>query len=384
MSGTTEIVTPQQQVGQLKEQPVTLPVRQIRVVQDDGPNACLLDTARFEHMQRIATVMANCALIPDHLRGKVTKGQPLQEYPRDQVIGNCFLIVNQALRWGFDPFAVAAETYVVAGKLGFQGKLIAAVVNARANLKCRLRYEYNNGRGDDLEITVIGQFEDEDEPRTIKMTVKEGRTGNEMWSKSPEQKLVYSAATKFARRHCPEVIMGVFTDDDLDRIRDREKAVESESTNSLSKLIGSGALKGDTPIPEDVDRRTLPKTRRSKKADDSPTTTEQPVTTPQPSKEEEQPHVEEAPKEKDTMPSNPTRLDECEAYAKKEGLSCVAADPDGTYAEYRLGNGKTIVFTTKSTASSESRYCVLMSDEDATQQMVDIINYAKSQVEKRS
>lgn len=379
-AGNTAIVDPQKQNGQLKEQPLTLPPREIRVVHDDSANSFLMDTAKFEHLQRIANVMANCALIPEHLLGRVKKGQPTEMYPHAQVIGNCFLITNQALRWGFDPFAVAAETYVVSGKLGFQGKLIAALVNTRANLRTRLKYAFNDGKGDALEVTIIGHFADEDEPRTVTLSVGQAKTSNDIWRSDPHQKLIYSGSIKFARRHCPEIILGVFTDDDLDRMRDSQKSIESESTNSLSKLIGSGALKGDTPIPEEVDRRTLPKTRRKKDVAETASV----ETTPQPSKEEEQSHYEEYPKDTTPTPPLPTRLDECEAYAKKEGLSCVAADPEGTYAEYRLGNGKTIAFTTKSTASSESRYCVLMSDEDATQQMVDIINYAKSQVEKRA
>jgi len=204
--------------------------RPIRVVEDNSANACLLDTARFEHMQRIATIMAKAALLPEHLLGRAKKGQETQWYPAEQVLGNCFLIVNQALRWGLDPFAVAAETYVVSGKLGFQGKLIAALVNARANLKERLSYTFNAAKGDALEVTVHGTFVGEADERTVTLTVGQGKTSNDMWTKDPQQKLIYSGATKWARRHCPEVLLGVFTDDDLDRIRDREPALNAKVT----------------------------------------------------------------------------------------------------------------------------------------------------------
>lgn len=374
-AGTTEIVDPQKQQhnGQLKERAPAIPPREIRVVEDDGLNACLMDTARFEHLQRIATVMSQCALLPDHLLGRVKKGEKTEWFSEKEVFGNCFLIVNQALRWGFDPWAVAGETYVVSGKLGFQGKLIASLINTRARLKSRLRYDFNNGKGDDLEITVSGTFEGEDEVRSVTVNVGQAKTTtNEMWRKDPEQKLVYSGSIKWARRHCPEIILGVFTDDDLDRMRDSQKAVESESTNSLSKLIGSGALKGETPIPEEVDRRTLPKTRRKKDVAETPSA----ETTPQPSKEEEQSHVEE--KQNETMPSNPTRMDECEAYAKKEGLKCFYATPDGTFSEYSLGGGKTIAFTTTPLPNTDNRTCVLVSDENAINEMVKIISHASA------
>ena len=94
--------------------------RKMLVVHDDGPAAYLFDTARFEHLFRIAGAMANATLIPEHLWKSKS-----EEFSIEQVRANCFLIVNQSVRWGMDPFAVMPETYVVAGKLGFQGKLVA-------------------------------------------------------------------------------------------------------------------------------------------------------------------------------------------------------------------------------------------------------------------
>ena len=210
-TGTAESTT-------ITQSPAT---RVVRVVEDTGPNCYLLDTGRFEHMQRIATLMSSASLIPEHL--KLSKSGALTP---QQVMGNCFLIVNQAIRWGLDPFAVAPETYVVGGKLGFQGKLIAALVNARAGLADRLNYTFA-GRGDDLTITVSGRFKDEDQPRTITLRVGDAKTQNQMWTKDPEQKLVYSGATKWARRHCPEIILGVLTDDDLERMQEQTRVVEA-------------------------------------------------------------------------------------------------------------------------------------------------------------
>jgi hypothetical protein len=219
--------------------------REIRIVEDDGPAAFLMDTARFEHMQRIATVMAQCALIPDHLRGKVRKSD-VEWYTKDQVFGNCFLIVNQAMRWRMDPFAVAAETYVVAGKLGFQGKLVAAVVNARAGLQRDLWYTFNEAKGDALTVTVHGLLIGETEPKTVDLSVGQGKTENAMWRTDPHQKLVYSGVTKWARRHKPGVILGVVTDDDLERIR--ESSTESErAPKRLSDLV---AAVSQSPEPQ--------------------------------------------------------------------------------------------------------------------------------------
>jgi hypothetical protein len=174
----------------------------------DTALANLTDQTRFEQLQRVARIMGASALTPAHLRGKSP----------EESIANCFRVVNQAMRWGFDPFAVGDETYVVRGRLGYQGKLIAAVINTRAGLAGRLTATHS-GQGDDRTVTISGQFAEEAEPRTVTLSVRQGKTDNEMWRKDPDQKLWYSGVIKWARRHCPEVIMGVLTEDDLERMQ---------------------------------------------------------------------------------------------------------------------------------------------------------------------
>jgi len=161
---------------------------------------------------QIATAMCRASLLPDHLRCERIKGEwkPLDP---EQVKSNCILIINQALRWGVDPFAILPSTFVVGGKLGFDGKLVAAIVNKLGGLTKRLSYEFS-GSGDGRTVTVSGQLEGESEPRTVSVTVKDAKTDNAIWTKDPDQKLVYTGATKWARRHCPHVILGIISDDE--------------------------------------------------------------------------------------------------------------------------------------------------------------------------
>jgi hypothetical protein len=166
--------------------------------------------------------MAHASLTPAHLKGA----------SQNEAVANCFRVANQALRWGFDPFAIMDETYVVHGRLGYQGKLVAAVVNARAGLKDRLRYEHT-GTGADRTVTVSGQFKDENEPRTITLSIKQALTDNKMWKTDPDQKLVYSGVTKWARRHCPEIMLGVLTDDDVDAIAQRAQETDTRPLGGI-------------------------------------------------------------------------------------------------------------------------------------------------------
>jgi hypothetical protein len=191
---------------------IPAPKREIRVVEDDSPLAYIMDTAKFEHCYRIAEAMSRASLIPQHLKGGT----------KEETAANCFLVVNQALRWHMDPFLIAPETYSIQGKLGYQGKLVAAVINTRAGLAEKLRYDFSGEKGtDNFTVTVSGRFEGEAEPRTVSVSVGQAKTQNQMWAKDPEQKLVYTGSIRWARRHAPEVIMGVVTDDDLDAVREQ-------------------------------------------------------------------------------------------------------------------------------------------------------------------
>jgi len=130
-------------------------------------------------------------------------------------------VVNQAFRWRFDPFAIVDKTYSVGdGKLAYEGQLVAAVINTRAPIRSRLGYEFTGDQNTDgRTITVTGWFIDEDSPRKVSLNVGQAKTKNEIWRKDPDQKLVYSGAIKWARRYCPELMLGVVTEDDLERMQ---------------------------------------------------------------------------------------------------------------------------------------------------------------------
>lgn len=222
--------------------------REIRVVESQ---IALIDTAKFEQMQRVAEAMASATIIPDHLVAQPywwKKNMAPAEYEarrkelgpeewarswaeaRRRTVANCFLVVEQAFRWGMSPFAVAPETYVVGGKLAFQGKLVLAVVNVLAGLSKRLAFSWS-GDGPDRAITISGQFADEDEPRVDTIVWKSVKTENAMWKADPDQKLLYTGVLHWSRRHCPEVVLGVKSLEDL------EAELEAERRGSGGTLV---------------------------------------------------------------------------------------------------------------------------------------------------
>lgn len=158
-----------------------------------------LAPANLDQAMRLAELMSNGKLVPTHL----------QRQPSD-----CLMVIEQAMRWNMSPFAVAQSTSVIQGKLMFEGKLVAAVINANGGLDERLRYEYS-GEGDKRTIKVIGRLKGEKAPRDVEVMLKDARTNNKVWQTQPDQQLMYHGARVWARRHMPELMLGVYSPEEF-------------------------------------------------------------------------------------------------------------------------------------------------------------------------
>lgn len=184
----------------------------------------VLDPVKFKQLQEVSKVMGLATLGMDHLKVRDPKTKAVLAGP---TMANCFLVANQATMWGMNPFNVAPETYVVGGKLAYLGKLIAGVINSRAGLEGRLWHTFE-GEGDARSVTIHGTFKGEERERTATLTVAQGKaaspTRHKMWDTDPDQKLIYSCSIRWARRHCPEVILGILTEDELEEVDDNGPA----------------------------------------------------------------------------------------------------------------------------------------------------------------
>jgi hypothetical protein len=225
--------------------------QQIQVI-DPVP---LLDTGSFEHLQRIASAMARSSLIPDCLRmTKVVdeEGYPIKEngkavvelLPYESILANCFLVVEQAVRWGASPFAVAQCVSVVRGKLCYEGKLVAAIVEAK--LGVRLTYTYDGKSGDQRGIIVAGQVPGETTVRTVSGTVGSWKTTGKMspWqnAENHERMLAYRGAREWARRHAPGIMLGVYTDDEMDALQQSGRTTPLRGIEPVrDALAGNGS-----------------------------------------------------------------------------------------------------------------------------------------------
>lgn len=165
----------------------------------DDPTSIYMNAGPFEQLQRVASMMSKAGLVPAHLRGA-------------DHVADCFLVAAQAFRWRIDPFAVAQHSFVVSGKLGYEGKLIAAVINTHRKIEKNLDYRYS-GAGKDRKVVVFAQLKGEDKVREIEGTVEQWATENPKWKSMPDQMLSYRGAREWARRHLPEAVLGIDADE---------------------------------------------------------------------------------------------------------------------------------------------------------------------------
>ena len=195
---------------------------------------------------RLAEMMARGKLVPTHL----------QSSP-----GDCLMVIEAATRWGMSPFAVAQCTSVIQGKLMFEGKLVAAALNASGIMQSRLDYQHS-GEGAGRAVMVSGVLKGETKPRTVTVTLQEARTNNGMWTKQPDQQLVYAGTRVWARRHAPEVMLGVYTPEEFD-----QQDAKAEPHNGQTIDAEPASVSDRDRINRDVPLNPTPQPQRMKIGD---------------------------------------------------------------------------------------------------------------------
>ena len=192
-------------------------------------SALVLDGDSLDKMMRLAEIMATGrATLPKHFNGN----------PAD-----CLAVVMQSMQWEMNPFAVAQKTHLVNGVLGYEAQLVNAVITNRAPTLDRLHYEWYGDwtkvigkfvikQGDKgeyrqpgwkmadeegLGVRVWATFRGEEEPRVLELLLAQARTRNStLWADDPRQQLAYLATKRWSRLFCPDVILGVYSPDELE------------------------------------------------------------------------------------------------------------------------------------------------------------------------
>lgn len=206
-------------------------------------NQIVLDDGLFDKCHRLAEIMASgSCTIPKHLQGKV---------------GDCFAIIGQSIRWGMDPYAVAQKTHLVNGTLGYEAQLVIAVINAKAPIVGRLKFDYfgdwskvksKDDKSDDVGVVVSAIMQGESEPTTLSISMAQVGTvrNSPLWTADPRQQLAYLGAKRWARLHCPDVILGVYTPDELADTAREPKPITATVTD-INAMVNQAVAQVSAP-----------------------------------------------------------------------------------------------------------------------------------------
>lgn len=200
-----------------------------------GTAAAIFSPEGMNQLVRFAELMAQSkATVPQHLAGK----------PAD-----CLAVTMQAAQWGMNPFAVAQKTHVVNGTLGYEAQLVNAVVSSSNLLTSRLNYRWDgdwakvDGKTDkspSLTVTVSAVIKGESEPRELTISMAQAGVRNSpLWEQDPRQQLAYLCVKRWARLHAPDVLLGVYTPDEL---QENAPRVERDITPPAATASGVNSL----------------------------------------------------------------------------------------------------------------------------------------------
>ena len=161
--------------------------------------------APLEALTEVAHMLAKSdILVPKAFRGKPDL---------------CLGIAYQAALWGTDPVATAKKSYLVNDQIAYEAQLINAICLRHFDDRPTYRYE---GEGAQRYVTVTARVKGQVLPYTSPRVAVIHPKNSPLWKTDPDQQLAYMAIRAFARRHMPDVLLGVYAVDELQSVQIRD------------------------------------------------------------------------------------------------------------------------------------------------------------------
>lgn len=186
----------------------------------------------------------------------------------------CLALTMRAVHWGFDPFALAFESFQAkaGGPVGFQAKVFTAVMR-KAGVKLNYRYEgsfektgkpVTSARGNKVADSAaegdrkcIAYVQDGDQlleyetPTLDQITIK----NSPLWHNDPDQQLAYYAGRGWARRHRADLMLGAYSDEEVQDMRHIRDVTPKET--GFARLAQKARSEAAT-APKEADTTTDP------------------------------------------------------------------------------------------------------------------------------
>lgn len=175
---------------------------------------------------KAAQMLAKSGLVPEVYRNK----------PED-----CLIALDLANRQNLSPMMVMQNLYVVKGKPAWSGSFCAAAINGCGKFS-PLEYVFveTGGGGCFARATRLSNGSIcVSDTITMQMAKDEGwlnKSGSK-WQTMPRQMMMYRSASFFARAHCPEVLLGIQTAEEVQDVRGYESDQKQTTTIVLDAEV---------------------------------------------------------------------------------------------------------------------------------------------------
>lgn len=192
-----------------------------------NPMGNWMNPEEFSQMCKVAKVLASSSIVPQNYQNK----------PAD-----CLIAYDMASRIGTNPLMVMQNLYVVKGKPSWSGAACATLVKQSGRFE-NLRHVRTGEKGSDNRGCYYTAIDKETGERldgvevTVAMAKAEGwYNSNSKWRNMTEMMLMYRAASFFAKEFCPDILMGVQSDGDIEDSQSSKVRKESKSQMFADEL----------------------------------------------------------------------------------------------------------------------------------------------------
>lgn len=185
------------------------------------------DTKLMNLAYRTAGMLSKSGLVPEIYRNSPE---------------NCLIAIDLANRQGISPMLVMQNLYVIKGKPAWSGSFCAAAINGCGKFT-PLEYVFVGEPGTPSDgcfaraTRLSNHAVCVSDTITMQMAKDEGwldKSGSK-WKTMRRQMMMYRAASFFARAHCPEVLLGIQTVEEVQDVRGYDAPEKTTTTIVLEE-----------------------------------------------------------------------------------------------------------------------------------------------------
>lgn len=198
----------------------------------------MLDAKQLNAVYKNASVLAGSQLLPQRYQGK---------------IADVMLLMDMSARMGVSLFALAKGTYPVHGEISVTGQFCIQLINGSGKFTpLDFVFVGEEGQNDYGCYAIATRRENnvvcKSTVITLQMAKDEGWIRNSKWKTMTSQMMMYRAASFFMRVYCPELTLGMYTQEELEDVYGADQPKPKQKT----RITLDGVQKPDIVVEAEV------------------------------------------------------------------------------------------------------------------------------------